>query len=131
MNPEPLRRAARVQRAAARQGFDWPRGDAALWDKLLEEIAELRAVAHEPRRATEELGDLLFMVVNLSRHLGVDAARALRLALRKFQRRYAYVLKHSRDLPPRTDPARLPRMEALWQKAKQLERPRNKARRRC
>jgi ATP diphosphatase len=123
MKPEPLRRAARVQRAAARQGFDWPRGDAALWDKLLEEIGELRAVAHKPRLAAEELGDLLFMVVNLSRHLNVDAAQALGLALRKFQRRYAYVLKHRRGLPPKKDPTRLLRMEELWQEAKRLERP--------
>ena len=121
MKPEPLRLAARVQRAAARTGFDWPARDPRLWRKLAEEIAELKRVRGERRRATEELGDLLFMVVNLSRHLRVDASAALRAAVRKFERRYAQVLRHARALPRRGDPRRLERMEELWQEAKRLE----------
>jgi uncharacterized protein YabN with tetrapyrrole methylase and pyrophosphatase domain len=123
MKADPLRAAARVQRAAARQGFDWPRLDAGVWAKLVEEIRELRAVARDRRRAADELGDLLFMAVNLARHLRVDAAQALAAAIAKFERRYAHVIRHARTLPRRGDPARLARMEALWQEAKRAEAP--------
>ena len=120
--PETLREAARIQRHAARQGFDWPQNDPRLWGKLAEEIRELRAVRADPSRAADELGDLLFMVVNLSRHLHVDATRALAGAIRKFQRRYAYVMRHAHKLPPLDDARRLERMEALWRAAKRREK---------
>ena len=120
--PDPLRRAARVQRSAARTGFDWPAGDPALWRKLHEEIRELKAVARDRVKAREELGDLLFMAVNLARHLKVDAGQALAAAIRKFERRYAHVMKHARTLPRRGDPRRLAAMERLWQEAKRGER---------
>ena len=122
--PDPLRRAARVQRGAARTGFDWPPGDPALWRKLHEEIRELKAVAGQRSKAREELGDLLFMAVNLARHLKVDAGAALGAAIRKFERRYAHVMKHARGLPPKGHPRRLARMEALWQEAKRREKRR-------
>lgn len=122
MKREPLSEALILQRRAARQGFDWPRQDPELWDKLAEEVGELRAVCRDRRRATEELGDLLFMVVNLARHLDVDARQALAGAIRKFQRRYAYVIRHAADLPPRKDARRLQRMEALWRAAKRREK---------
>ena len=124
MKADPLRRAAVVQRRAARQGFDWPRGDPRLWRKLMEEIRELKAVARQPIRARGELGDLLFMVVNLSRHFGVDAGRALAEAVRKFERRYAHVMARAGSLPRKGDPRRLAAMEALWQEAKRKERRR-------
>lgn len=117
-----LRDAARIQRQAARQGFDWPQNDPRLWGKLAEEIRELRAVRKDRSRASDELGDLLFMVVNLSRHLKVDADRALAGAVRKFQRRYTYVMRHARKLPPLGDARRLERMEALWRAAKRREK---------
>ena len=121
---DPLQQAAQVQRAAAREGFDWPAGHRGLWDKLAEEIRELRAVRGDRRRAAEELGDLLFMAVNLSRHLRVDARRALAGATRKFQRRYAHILRHADTLPPRGSRRRLARMEALWLEAKRREKQR-------
>jgi uncharacterized protein YabN with tetrapyrrole methylase and pyrophosphatase domain len=120
--PEPLRRAAAVQRGAARTGFDWPPGDPALWRKLHEEIRELKAVAHHRAKAHEELGDLLFMVVNVARHLRVDAGSALAAAVRKFERRYGHVMKHARTLPRKGDPRRLMAMERLWREAKRRER---------
>lgn len=123
MTREPLREAAKIQRKAARQGFDWPQNDPRLWHKLAEEIRELRAVRGNRQRARDELGDLLFMVVNLSRHLKVDAPRALAGAIAKFQRRYAYVLRHAHELPPRNDPRRLESMEVLWCAAKRREKP--------
>jgi len=124
MKADPLRRAVGVQRRAARQGFDWPLGDPALWRKLHEEIRELKAVTRQRAKAREELGDLLFMVVNLSRHLKVDAGRALAQAIRKFERRYAHVIAQARSLPRKGDPRRLQRMEALWQQAKRREKGR-------
>src|SRR5277367_2246534 len=82
---EPLCSALAMQIDAATQGFDWD-DPAGLWDKLGEEIAELRE-ARDPAGRIEELGDLLFMVVNLARHFGVDPGTALRQANAKFQRR--------------------------------------------
>ena len=117
---DPLAEALRLQIEAAAEGFDWT-DPAGLWDKLAEEIDELQQAPDAANRA-EELGDLLFMVVNLSRHLGVDAAQALDAANAKFSRRYAHILARLPTLPPKGDPARLERMEALWQEAKQLER---------
>ena len=122
MKADPLKRARAVQRRAARQGFDWPPGDPRVWRKLFEEIAELKAVARKPRLARAELGDLLFMVVNLSRHLKVSAGRALTDAIRKFERRYAHVMKHAKALPRKGHPRRLAAMERLWQDAKRREK---------
>jgi uncharacterized protein YabN with tetrapyrrole methylase and pyrophosphatase domain len=122
---EPLAEALRIQRAAARQGFDWDRL-APLWRKLQEEIGELRAVARQPARAADELGDLLFMAVNLARHLRVDAGAALTRANRKFLRRYRHVMRGAAQLPPLGDRKRLAQMERRWQQAKQLERRRKR-----
>lgn len=119
---DPLKGALRVQLAAAEQGFDW-RETRELWDKLAEEIGELRAAVEQgPERVRDELGDLLFMAVNLARHLKVDATQALIEANQKFARRYAFILRHAATLPALGAPDRLDAMEALWQQAKQLER---------
>jgi ATP diphosphatase len=85
-----LTRAEKLQRRAARVGFDWPETPPVL-EKLEEEIAELRAEMTEspnPDRVDEEIGDLLFSVVNLARHLGVDPEGSLRRAGHKFERRF-------------------------------------------
>ncbi len=116
-NTDPIAEALRVQKGAARQGFDWNR-PAPLWAKLQEEITELRAVARQPKKAEEELGDLLFMVINLARHFGLDPKAALKGTNRKFLRRYGYVLKGAKNLPPLGHPRRLAQMEKLWKKAK-------------
>lgn len=129
---DPLQAADKVQRAAARHGFDWPRSrkwERALWAKLFEEIAELRAVRYKPAAAREELGDLLFMVVNIARYLELDAPAALRAATRKFERRFAYIQRHAHGLPARGSPRRLAAMERLWDEAKSLERGRKPIRR--
>ncbi|HET8882181.1 MAG TPA: MazG nucleotide pyrophosphohydrolase domain-containing protein [Solimonas sp.] len=122
MSAEPLAEALRLQREAAALGFDWRRQDE-LWDKLAEEIGELReAVGEGPARIEDELGDLLFMAVNLARHLGVDARAALAGANAKFARRFAHVCDDLVGLPPIGDPRRLDAMEARWQDAKRAER---------
>lgn len=82
-----LLRAQKLQSRAARVGFDWP-DDAGPRDKIAEELAEV-AVAADDAARHEEVGDLLFAVVNYARHLGVDAETALRDANIKFARRFA------------------------------------------
>lgn len=122
LSEEPLQVAWRLQRDAAGLGFDW-RHLGELWDKLAEEIAELKQAAGESRDAAEgELGDLLFMAVNLARHLHVDPAQALARTNAKFVSRFSHVKTRIENLPPIGDPLRLEIMEALWQEAKRLEK---------
>ncbi|WP_299696001.1 MazG nucleotide pyrophosphohydrolase domain-containing protein [Hydrocarboniphaga sp.] len=117
---DPLIEAEALQCDAALQGFDW-NTLAELWPKLFEEIAELQeAVDQGAARRLDELGDLLFMVVNIARHLGADPAAALATANAKFRRRYGHVMAHAATLPPLGSPERLDRMEALWVEAKKL-----------
>lgn len=121
---DPLADALRMQRDAADLGFDWRELDE-LWDKLAEEIGELKDAVHEsPAAVQDELGDLLFMAVNLARHLGVDAGAALAGSNAKFRRRFAHICAHAESLPALGDPSRLDAMEALWQDAKRLEKRR-------
>jgi MazG family protein len=118
-----LTRAAKLQRRAARVGFDWPEA-APIFDKIAEEIVELRdAIANEGAdRIEDELGDLLFAVVNLARKLDHDPEQALRRACRKFERRFRRVetLLAADDKLPGS--ASLDEMEAKWQQAKKEER---------
>jgi len=122
-----LTRAAKLGRRAARVGFDWE--DArAVRSKVLEELHEIDAAladsggapepAGPPQALVDELGDLLFSIVNWSRHLQVDAEAALRSANNKFERRFAYMesLARARGL----ELARLSaaEWEALWSEAK-------------
>ncbi|MDN5872903.1 MAG: MazG family protein, partial [Sinobacteraceae bacterium] len=88
--PGELAHAQKRQADAAEQGFDWPDLDG-VWAKLAEEIAELQAAGNQAQRC-EELGDLMFMVVNLARHLDVEPAAALAAASDKFERRFAHVM---------------------------------------
>lgn len=81
-----LLRARKLQARAARAGFDWPEV-APVRDKLLEELAELEAAQGEEAKL-EEAGDLLFVLVNLLRHHGIEAETALRLGNAKFERRF-------------------------------------------
>lgn len=118
---EPLDDAMQMQLEAAKLGFDWRHLDE-LWAKLAEEVGELKQAAGEGLdRSEDELGDLLFMVVNLARHLGVDPEHALHRANAKFRRRFGHVLQHLDHLPPLGDPQRLDRMEAYWLEAKRRE----------
>jgi nucleoside triphosphate diphosphatase len=109
-----LERAAKLQRRAARVGFDWPdvSGPRA---KIDEELAELDAETDHDRKL-DELGDLLFAVVNLARHLNVEPEAALREANRKFERRFRAIEQEPgfADLP-------LEEKEALWTAAKKAQ----------
>jgi ATP diphosphatase len=106
-----LERAQKLQRRAAATGFDWP--DAAgPRAKIDEELAELDAEI-EPDAREDELGDLLFAVVNLARHLNINAEEALRKASRKFEARFRAI-----ETAPGFSALSLDEMEALWVRAK-------------
>ena len=106
-----LDRAAKLQRRAARTGFDWPDalGPRA---KIDEELRELDAES-DPERRTEELGDLLFAVTNLARHFNIDAEEALRQANLKFERRFRAI-----ETTPGFEAMSLDEKESLWREAK-------------
>lgn len=107
-----LARAEKLQKRAARVGFDWP--DAAgPRAKIDEELAEVEQAATDHARF-EEVGDLLFSVVNWARHLGVDAEAALRAANGKFERRFKAMEAEDAGFADRT----LAEQEAAWQRAK-------------
>jgi len=112
-----LLRASRVGEKAARVGFDWPdcSGPRA---KVAEELAELDAAiaSGDGAAIAAELGDLLFSIINLARHLGCSAELALRGTVDRFQRRFALV---ERELGPDLQQRSLAELEAAWQRAKQ------------
>ena len=105
-----LERAAKLQKRAARTGFDWPDASGPR-AKIDEELVELAEAA--PDQRAEELGDLLFSVVNLARHLKIDPEDALRTANRKFERRFRAI-----ETTPGFGNLSLDEMEKLWQAAK-------------
>ncbi len=109
--------AAKVQKKAASVGFDWDDVAGAL-PKIAEELGELVEVLGEPDEAAEELGDLLFAVVNVARHLGVDAEGSLRAATAKFRARFEGVelLAADRGLALRS--LDLAALDALWDEVK-------------
>jgi ATP diphosphatase len=112
-----LLRALKLQKRAARVGFDWP-STLEVFEKCAEEIAELQQEIDSngaPERMTDEIGDLLFVLVNLARHLEVDPEGALRHANAKFERRFRAV---ERAFEHDLDGVSLDQMEAAWQRAK-------------
>ncbi|MDQ8030014.1 MAG: nucleoside triphosphate pyrophosphohydrolase [Brevundimonas sp.] len=118
-----LARAAKLTRRAARVGFDWPSTDE-VFDKLHEEVAELRAeiAAGDLDKAKGEVGDLLFVVANLARKLGVEPEDALRGSNAKFVRRFGFIeaeLAKAGKTPEQSD---LAEMDGLWNAAKAAER---------
>jgi ATP diphosphatase len=116
-----LQRALELQLRGARAGFDWPAPGPVL-DKLQEEVAELRAAMNDGQlhRVADELGDLLFTVVNLARKLGIDPAMALRHANGKFERRFR-ALEQQAGGRAGLRRLTLDEMEALWQAVKKRE----------
>lgn len=118
-----LTRAVKLQKRAARIGFDWKNPRDVL-GKIAEETEELVAVVDtgEADRIEDEFGDLLFVIANLSRHLNVDPEAALRRANQKFSRRFRHIERRLAE-EGRLGLASLEEMEALWVEAKGFERP--------
>jgi MazG family protein len=125
-----LTRAVKLQKRAAALGFDWP-AVAPVLGKAEEELAELKAAVASSdeagdtsgtKRASEELGDLLFAAANIARHLGVDAEAALRDASAKFVRRFGSVERALAKDGRTAEDATLEEMDQLWDEAKAAER---------
>lgn len=116
-----LRRAITVQRRVAEVGFEWETVDQ-VWAKLLEESRELHEVlpAGDPARIQDELGDILFSVVNLARFLGIDPEAALAGTVVKFSQRFGYVERGLKATGRDLQSASLAEMDALWEEAKRV-----------
>ena len=119
-----LTRALKLQKRAATVGFDWRERERVM-EKLEEEIGELtEAVAKgaSTEKLTDELGDILFVAVNLARHLGVDPEEALRATNDKFARRFAHVEDTIAARGKKLGDVTLEEMDAAWDDAKRRER---------
>ncbi|MEO8778267.1 MAG: nucleoside triphosphate pyrophosphohydrolase [Rhodanobacter sp.] len=117
------KRALKLQQRAAAVGFTWP-GPQPVLDKLIEEVAEVRAEfdqGSDPARLEDEVGDVLFVAVNLARHAGVDFSRALRHANAKFERRFRKMEELAAGEGGTFAERDLAAQEALWQRAKAQE----------
>lgn len=124
-----LMEAHQLTTKAARVGFDWQRFED-IFDKLHEEIDELRVAIKEhdevgdeakQMRVREELGDVLFAVTNLARHLQHEPEAALKVTNRKFRRRFRYIEQALKARGRALDAATLDEMETLWQEAKKSD----------
>jgi ATP diphosphatase len=115
--------ALKLQERAAKVGFDWSSPEPIL-DKIEEEIAELREAlaADDKAKVAEELGDLIFAVVNIGRHVNADPEMALRGTNTKFRRRFSHIEAELETAGESLEAATLERMEELWQAAKAIER---------
>lgn len=115
--------ALKLQERAAKVGFDWSE-PAPILDKIEEEIGELReALRNDDKRAVaDELGDLIFALVNIGRHVGADPEMALRGTNTKFRNRFSHIEDSLSANGESLEAATLERMEELWQAAKKIER---------
>lgn len=120
-----LLRAYAIQERAAKVGFDWEKGNLdPIWAKIDEEIRELRKALDEgdAGEVKEEIGDLLFAVVNLSRHVGVNPEEALQGANEKFSARFRFIEESVEGKGRSFDEYSLDELETLWQSAKKAQR---------
>ena len=126
-----LMEAHQLSTKAARVGFDW-QNVADIFEKLREEIDELRAAIEAHAQSTEEanhgwvreeIGDLLFVTTNIARHMQVEPEAALKLTNRKFRRRFGYIESKLSERNRKFDETTLNELEELWQRAKATETP--------
>lgn len=118
-----LARAQRVTERASYLGFDWP-GPDQVWDKIEEELSELKTAVStgDKNRVREEMGDLLFSLVNLSRFLDLEAEEAIAQTVDRFLKRFAHIETRIRDQGKTLAEASLEEMDSLWEEAKRIER---------
>ncbi|MCR6501925.1 nucleoside triphosphate pyrophosphohydrolase [Shinella sp. CPCC 101442] len=115
--------ALKLQERAATVGFDWSE-PAPILDKIEEEVGELREALRDgdQKAVADELGDLIFALVNIGRHVGADPEMALRGTNTKFRNRFSHIEDSLAASGESLEAATLERMEELWQAAKQIER---------
>jgi len=108
---------------AAGVGFDWPNAEQVLekLDEELGELAEARAAGAPRERLEDEVGDLLFTIVNLARFLKVDPEQALRRTNRKFRERFGYVERKLKEQGRKPAGSTLEEMDALWEESKRSQ----------
>ncbi|MEH6616379.1 MAG: nucleoside triphosphate pyrophosphohydrolase [Porticoccus sp.] len=116
-----LTRATKLQKRVANHGFDWPSIDGVV-DKLDEETAELKMALQQgdQENIEEELGDLMFTMVNLCRHAGFDAETTLRKSSRKFEHRFQHIENRVADKGSTLKKTSLDELDQLWDEAKRL-----------
>ena len=115
--------AQKISRKAVAVGFEWETLDD-VWEKVHEEIDELKATEPGSAEAVDEIGDVLFTVVNLARKQGIDAEMALRQTCEKFRTRWADMEASAVEMGRHISELSLDEMESLWQQAKEREEPR-------
>ena len=119
-----LMRAQGVTEAASRVGFDWAKKEEVL-AKIEEELDEFKSslTADDSRRISEEIGDLLFSLVNMSRFVNVDAEESLTASIAKFMERFSYIQERLEERGKDPAGASLREMDDLWNESKLKEKP--------
>lgn len=121
-----LMEAHQISTKVARVGFDWTNVEE-IFQKLQEEVDELRVAIEQHKQSAdeadhvhmrEEIGDMLFVVTNIARHLTVEPEAALKLANRKFRKRFAHIEKRLREQSRKFEEVSITDLEELWQEAK-------------
>lgn len=116
-----LTRASRIQEKAAQVGFDW-KDINPIWDKINEEIDELKTaiITENEDEISEELGDVLFSIVNLSRYLKTSPESALKKTINKFETRFHYIERELEEKNISLSQASLEEMDEIWNKSKKI-----------
>jgi tetrapyrrole methylase family protein/MazG family protein len=117
-----LARAQSISRRAAHLGFEWPHIDQ-VWGKVDEEIRELKeaTVTGDKTRIGEELGDLLFTIVNIARFLDVEAEEVLAKTVDRFTRRFQHIEAKLKEANKRFEESSIEEMDRFWEEAKRIE----------
>ncbi len=118
-----LLRAEKIQRRASRSGFDWNHISGA-WDKVMEEINEVKEAeqSQNHEKLVEEIGDLLFSIVNVARKLEVDPEQALQFSTQKFMQRFEYIEDQLRTINKKVEDASCAELDTLWTAAKKKKK---------
>lgn len=116
-----LHRSFRIQEKASKVGFDWDKKEK-VWDKVKEEINEFEQVSktNDSQKIEEELGDLLFSIVNYTRFIGINPENALRTTNEKFIKRFAYIESKLEEMGKRVTDSNLSELDKLWEESKKL-----------
>lgn len=120
-NMSALQKSENLQKRAAKYGFDWDNINA-VFNKLEEEFSELKTAYrnNDKENMTEELGDAIFVLVNIGKHMGVSADEALRKTNSKFKNRFAYIEKRLEQQGKDLQSSNLEEMNVLWNEAKKI-----------